>query len=877
MAQLLKIPNKSLNFRIKRNYNNIYAQLRMQLEQEASLFAEVNSTALVTTWSTDDRRTFRPMSQAPADLEPKLRIALAEKIGHISKKLAQSEELAPLADEILEVPGDDFVFFNSDDQANPDFIIAGWGCRKAHINPTQNGYIKSVSNSFAPNNPGSHGKSVIPETGNNESSSDTTDHLTDKGHTDTERVEKEQLGSQSEKIVKSVTNGSSDAESASAGDNVSEQNGSETGSTSAEETHSNVPPRERKRQPIVLKIINQNGVGVDDCAVEVTSGNDSWNGVTDEEGTVTLGNLPYYADFTVSFPAIPNIEPRHFQVIPKQELYQVHIRYLMKYSPVLFVEDQNGNVMYDSDVKVVVNGKETLLNTGDNGVVQLPTMTEGQSFMVIDPANFSTRQEYFVNAENARQPYHFTIRRRDVRNVGIHVIDKDNEPCEGVEVELEVDGSHSTEVTDSEGTALFPRSAFRPGKVGLTLHLPKGNDINTSFDYLPEESTYTIRISTGNKDTKEIKKRRFNPNWLWLLLLLPLVAALLFLYKRPAAKPTLAEMEKGVVLIKSDIYYTVDFTALGDNYSEFGTFYFNYDANGRKITSYSFDPKQFEPGQSWGTGFLISEDGLIATNRHVADPSPPEHIASVVKAYFRTQKNIARHKADSVGEALRTIGPLAIMDEGYARQATRLRAEEGYWKQVQSVFEAFLETGDFKVNTHCESSVAFVGQMINNFNDFTGTILKATGQPGGIEENDVAIIQLKKKDKDIPDGAFIFKIPDEEPLGKDDGSLPENPEDRKVTIIGYNKGPVLADTENGIRPQSIPGTLIQNSNKYYVGYDANTLGGSSGSPVVDENGRLVAINNAGFAEGEAKGFGVRTSWLKELVESLKTNKSNSSK
>ena len=60
MAQLLKIPNKSLNFRIKRNYNNIYAQLRMQLEQEASLFAELNSTAMVTTWSTDDRRTFRP-------------------------------------------------------------------------------------------------------------------------------------------------------------------------------------------------------------------------------------------------------------------------------------------------------------------------------------------------------------------------------------------------------------------------------------------------------------------------------------------------------------------------------------------------------------------------------------------------------------------------------------------------------------------------------------------------------------------------------------------------------------------------------------------------------------------------------------------------
>ncbi len=886
MPQLIKVPNKSLSFRLKLNYNNIFSQLRMLLGKDAGLFADVNSTALVTSWSTDDRREFRPMSQAPATVEPELRKALATRIQQVSKDLAKAPELAPLVDEILEVPGDDFVFFTLDNSDNPDFILAGWGCRRAHVASTQTGYIKSVSNAFGavpppfpPRKPDqANGGNTAPEDNPSGGSANAGSTGTvDNGNTDN--------GRDTGDADNGNTNGGNSSNGGKTDNGGDSGNGGNTGNSgnggdsgNGGEVPPPNPPRERKRQSIVLKVINQNGVGVDDCAVEVTSGNDSWSAITDEEGEASIGDLPYYADFTVSFPNLPNIEPRRFQVVPKQEVYAVHIRYLMKYSPVLFVEDQNGNVMYDSEVKVVVNGKETIHNTGDNGVVQLPTMTEGQGFMVIDPANFSTRQEYSVNAENAKQPYHFTIRRRDARNVGIHVIDKDGKPCEGVEVELDVDDSHSAELTNEEGVALFPRSAFRPGQVGLALHLKNGNDIKTSFDYNPEESTYTIRLTTPSKEIEKKKPRRkFNLNWLWLLLI-PIIAGLLWwLWPQKQHKPTLAEMEKGVVLVSSEIYYTVDFTALTDNAQQYGTFYFNYDDNNRRIVDGTFNVKDFTPGQGWGTGFLISEDGLIATNRHVADPIPPDHIASVVKNFFREQKNTARHKADSVGGILRTIGPLAMMDENFARQASQLKKEEAYWKQLQQLFEAFLETGDFKVHSHCQTSVAFVGQMINNLSDFTGTILKATGQPGGIEENDVAIIQLKKKDKDIPEGAYIFKIPEKEPLGKADGALPNDANARKLTIIGYNKGVVLADIKNGIHPQPIPGTLIQNSDKYHIVYDANTLAGSSGSPVIDENGQLVAVNNAGLQDGEAKGFGVRTSWLLELVNSLSSDKSQSDK
>ena len=60
--------------------------------------------------------------------------------------------------------------------------------------------------------------------------------------------------------------------------------------------------------------------------------------------------------------------------------------------------------------------------------------------------------------------------------------------------------------------------------------------------------------------------------------------------------------------------------------------------------------------------------------------------------------------------------------------------------------------------------------------------------------------------------------------------------------------------------------------EYRIGYNASTLGGSSGSPVLNKKGQLVAVNNSGLADTQGFNYGVRTKYLKELLDKVQGKK-----
>ena len=123
--------------------------------------------------------------------------------------------------------------------------------------------------------------------------------------------------------------------------------------------------------------------------------------------------LPYGDSFGVSFPNIQGNHERAYEVEPNVEVYDAFIKKLVKYSPVLFVEDQNGNSVQDYNVKIVINGQDSIYNTGMDGVIQLPTMQEGQKFIAIDTANYANTEEFNVTQAEAKTPYHFHIKRAE--------------------------------------------------------------------------------------------------------------------------------------------------------------------------------------------------------------------------------------------------------------------------------------------------------------------------------------------------------------------------------------------------------------------------------------------------------------------------------
>lgn len=267
-------------------------------------------------------------------------------------------------------------------------------------------------------------------------------------------------------------------------------------------------------------------------------------------------------------------------------------------------------------------------------------------------------------------------------------------------------------------------------------------------------------------------------------------------------------------------------------------------------------------GITYGTGFFISDKGELATNRHVVFPSKENELVGekindyLIDLRFKIKKAIN----EKTTEQSKLVD---LWNEYYDyldhEKKTKLIDEYSSQKNDVLELEQLLKELEFNPNNTRTTlkrvflGIAFDDTHVTSISDFKECIAIKKASENDI---DLAIIQLKdKRTPQIIINTFsLNNIADFERPKLNDN----------VYMIGFNHGISLANTDNGIQSQFTQGTITQEPDDKRILYSIPTLPGSSGSPIIDQWGNLVAVNFAKTADYQGFSFGIPSPHLTSL-------------
>lgn len=297
---------------------------------------------------------------------------------------------------------------------------------------------------------------------------------------------------------------------------------------------------------------------------------------------------------------------------------------------------------------------------------------------------------------------------------------------------------------------------------------------------------------------------------------------------------------------------------------------------------------------TFGTGFIISPRGTIVTNSHVINPTTNKNlIYQALIRYLKEQIDYCNQQLEETRNRLeifeREIRDNKKLDsQGYAMMMEGIQSSRKWidtFTQYRNNRIRDLSLSNFDVELCSEIKIAYNGSHITSSNDLIDCFVVKD-----VPNYDLGIIQIADgsnfwnvcKLGEAPKWSYEqmevgwsnihnagtiswFTIPQDKYIFNLYNNETHNDEEIKLYMIGFNQGPTLALTNNGIKAQITQGYISQNTDNIKIMYSIPALQGSSGSPVVNQYGELVAINFAGINGTQGFNYGIRVERLREIV------------